>query len=91
MRPESLSESVSDGHHQPRLARVGLDYDATRRDSGGEPVGRHYRLLPQRTRLRPEAEVEPRRRAQHRRRNVVREGVHTTVHLSATHFLVRTG
>ena len=69
-----------------RRRHVGLDYDAAWQDSGGELVGRHYWLLPERARLRPEREVESRRRAQHRRRNELREGMHAAVHRSAGQF-----
>lgn len=56
-----------------RSRSVALDYDAAWRDAGAGRAGRHYWALPARPLLRPDAEVESRRRAQHRRRNALRE------------------
>ena len=58
-----------------RRRRVALDYDSHWRDAGGEPLDRHYWSLPAQPVLRPDSEVESRRRAQHRRRNELRVGV----------------
>ena len=66
-----------------RRRQVALDYDATWRDAGGMPLGRHYWALPAQTLLRPDSEVESRRRAQHRRRNALRTSLQETVQRSA--------
>ena len=66
-----------------RRRQVALDYDATWRDAGGVPLDRHYWLLPARPVLRPDSEVESRRRAQHRRRNALRTGLLEAVQQSA--------
>ena len=49
-----------------------LNYDTTWMELGGYPTGRHYWALPDAPDLRPEDEVESRRRSQHRRRNALR-------------------
>ncbi len=66
-----------------RRRQVALDYDATWRDAGGVPLDRHYWALPARPLLRPDSEVESRRRAQHRRRNALRTGLLDAVQRSA--------
>ena len=58
-----------------RRRKVALDYDAAWQDAGGARHGRHYYLLPAEPVLRPDAEVESKRRAQHRRRNTLRTHV----------------
>lgn len=58
-----------------RRRKVQLDYDAAWADVGGVRSGRHYWTLPAAPILRPDAEVESRRRAQHRRRNALRSEV----------------
>ena len=55
-----------------RRRKVELDYDAAWTDVGGQRTGRHYWTLPALPVLRSEAEVESRKRAQHRRRNALR-------------------
>ncbi|HKX44704.1 MAG TPA: DUF535 family protein [Burkholderiaceae bacterium] len=70
-----------------RRRRVGIDYDAAWRDGGGERMARHYWLLPETPRLRPDSEVESRRRAQHRRRNALRTGLCAAVRVSAGRLL----
>ena len=66
-----------------RRRHVALDYDATWRDAGGVLLDRHYWALPARPVLRPDSEVESRRRAQHRRRNALRAGLLDAVQQSA--------
>ena len=58
-----------------RRRQVALDYDSHWRDAGGGLLDRHYWTLPAQPVLRPDSEVESRRRAQHRRRNQLRVGV----------------
>lgn len=58
-----------------RRRQVALDYDAAWQDAGATRSGRHYWTLPAWPVLRPDAEVESRRRAQHRRRNLIREAL----------------
>lgn len=70
-----------------RRRRVALDYDAAWQDAGAERSGRHYWTLPAAPVLRPDAEVESRRRAQHRRRNALREGVLAAVRTRAASLL----
>ncbi len=74
---------AADSHVYSRYAsrrrRVAIDYDAAWRDAGAERTGRHYWTLPQMPLLRPEAEVESRRRALHRRRNALRQSLLATV------------
>ena len=67
-----------------RARRIRLDYDSHWRDAGGEPLDRHYWTLPAQPVLRPDSEVESRRRAQHRRRNELRVGVLDAVRGAAT-------
>ena len=55
-----------------RRRKVALDYDAAWQDAGALRTSRHYWSLPAAPVLRPDAEVESRRRAQHRRRNALR-------------------
>lgn len=71
-----------------RRRQVALDYDATWRDVGGVPLDRHYWALPERPVLRPDSEVESRRRAQHRRRNALRTGLLDAVQQSGHALLV---
>ena len=59
--------------YRSRRRKVGLDYDAAWRESGATAAGRHYWALPQAPLLRPDTEVESRKRAQHRRRNALRQ------------------
>lgn len=61
--------------YSSRRRQVALDYDAVWQEAGAERCGRHYWALPARPVLRPDSEVESRRRAQHRRRNALREGL----------------
>lgn len=58
-----------------RRRKVALDYDAAWRDAGALRNSRHYWSLPAAPVLRPDAVVESRRRAQHRRRNTLREAL----------------
>ena len=58
-----------------RRRKVGLNYASTWQEAGGLRVDDHYWLLPALPLLRPEAEVESRKRAQHRRRNTLRQGL----------------
>lgn len=67
-----------------RARRVRLDYDSHWRDAGGAPLDRHYWSLPAQPVLRPDSEVESRRRAQHRRRNELRVGLLEAVRCAAT-------
>jgi uncharacterized protein VirK/YbjX len=60
------------GYRSPRR-KAALDYDSVWQSSGGEPAGRHYWLLPARPVLRPDSEVESKKRAQHRRKNLLRD------------------
>ncbi len=53
--------------------KANLDYDAAWREASAEQAGSHYWLLPARPLLRPDSEVESHRRAQHRRRNALRQ------------------
>ena len=53
-------------------AERAMNYDAIWMELGGYPTGRHYWALPDAPDLRPEDEVESRRRSQHRRRNALR-------------------
>ena len=66
-----------------RRRKVALDYDAAWQDAGAQRTGRHYWSLPAAPVLRPDAEVESRRRAQHRRRNALREGLLAAVRARA--------
>ena len=66
-----------------RRRKVALDYDAAWHDVGAQRTGSHYWTLPSAPVLRPDAEVESRRRAQHRRRNALREGVLAAVRARA--------
>jgi uncharacterized protein VirK/YbjX len=59
--------------YRSRRRKVGLDYDAAWRESGATAAGRHYWALPAAPLLRPDTEVESRKRAQHRRRNALRQ------------------
>ncbi|CAN5547858.1 hypothetical protein BH11PSE7_BH11PSE7_29960 [soil metagenome] len=59
--------------YRSRRRKVGLDYDAAWRESGATAAGRHYWALPAAPQLRPDTEVESRKRAQHRRRNALRQ------------------
>ena len=72
-----------------RRRKVALDYDAAWAEAGALRTGRHYWTLPAKPLLRPDAEVESRRRAQHRRRNALRERVLASVQASATGLLMR--
>ena len=56
-----------------RRRHVAIRYDDAWRDAGGHRASRHYWTLPSMPVLRPDADVESRRRAQHRRRNALRE------------------
>ena len=67
-----------------RRRKVELDYDAAWQDAGAQRSGRHYWMLPLQPVLRPDTEVESRRRAQHRRRNALREQLLAAVRASAT-------
>lgn len=67
-----------------------LDYDAIWQESSAVAMGAHYWLLPVRPVLRPDGEVESRKRAQHRRRNVLREGFFDAAWF-ATHELSQAG
>jgi hypothetical protein len=58
--------------YRSRRRKVSLDYDAAWRESGATAAGRHYWALPAAPLLRPDTEVESRKRAQHRRRNALR-------------------
>jgi uncharacterized protein VirK/YbjX len=60
------------GYRSPRR-KAALDYDSVWQSSGGEPAGSHYWLLPARPVLRADSEVESKKRAQHRRKNVLRD------------------
>ena len=60
------------GYRSPRR-KAALDYDSVWQSSGGEPAGRHYWLLPARAVLRHDSEVESKKRAQHRRKNLLRD------------------
>ena len=66
-----------------RRRKVALDYDAAWQEAGAQRTGRHYWSLPAWPVLRPEAEGEARRRAQHRRRNALREGLIAAVRTRA--------
>lgn len=66
-----------------RRRKVALDYDAAWQDAGALRTSRHYWSLPKAPVLRPEGEVESRRRAQHRRRNVLREALIGSVSVQA--------
>ena len=66
-----------------RRRKVALDYDAAWQDAGAQRTSRHYWTLPAAPVLRPDAEVESRRRAQHRRRNALREGLLASVRKQA--------
>lgn len=59
--------------YRSRRRKVSLDYDAAWRESGATAAGRHYWALPAAPLLRPDTEVESRKRAQHRRRNALRQ------------------
>ena len=72
-----------------RRRKVELDYDAAWAEAGAQRTGRHYWTLPALPVLRPEAEVESRRRAQHRRRNALRERVLASVQATAGGLLTR--
>ena len=63
-----------------RRRKVALDYDAAWQDAGAQRNSRHYWSLPAAPLLRPDAEVESRRRAQHRRRNTLRGQLLAAVH-----------
>ncbi len=67
------SESHVYAGYASRRRKVALDYDAAWEDAGATRSGRHYWTLPAWPALRPDVEVESRRRAQHRRRNALRE------------------
>lgn len=58
-----------------RRRKVAIDYDAAWQEAGAERTGRHYWTLPRAPLLRPDSEVESRRRAQHRRRNTFRQNL----------------
>ncbi len=58
-----------------RRRKVAIDYDSAWQDAGAERTGRHYWTLPRAPLLRPDTEVESRRRAQHRRRNALRQSL----------------
>jgi len=55
-----------------RRRKVALDYDAAWADVGAQRTSEHYWTLPALPLLRPDFEVESRRRAKHRRRNALR-------------------
>ena len=67
--------------------QVALDYDAAWRDAGAQRSSRHYWTLPASPVLRPDAEVESRRRAQHRRRNALRESLLESLRARASRLL----
>lgn len=66
-----------------RRRKVELDYDTAWSEAGAQRSGHHYWTLPARPVLRPDAEVESRRRAQHRRRNALRESLLEAVRAEA--------
>ena len=75
--------------YRSQRRRIGLDYDTVWKDAGGTPVGSHYWLLPPAPRLRPDAEVESRHRAQHRRRNALRTRLFDAVSQGTAGMLLR--
>jgi uncharacterized protein len=58
-----------------RRRKVAIDYDAAWQGADAERTGRHYWTLPPAPLLRPDTEVESRRRASHRRRNALRQSL----------------
>ena len=72
-----------------RRRKVELDYDAAWAEAAGQRTGRHYWTLPALPVLRLDAEVESRRRAQHRRRNALRVDIIMTVQQTMCRLLDR--